>query len=355
MDVERIAVAAGVGLLVGIAGADVVAGEVVVPVGFVGVAPLVAAAAAAPLVTAGVACAAVAEAALLLAWYGADLTVARLLLVVVLGVLAVVSAFYRIRREAALSQSRHVAATAQQAILRTLPTSQGRVTLASRYLSATAEAQVGGDLYEVTTTPSGLRVILGDVRGKGVEAIQLATVVLARFRARSPFESDPVLLAVELDEAVVGHGGDEDFVTAVLLDVSEDGTTIVTNCGHPPPLLVHGPGSNGERYQLLTDLPTAPPLGLQTVAGQLPVPRQASWEPGGRLLLYTDGLVEARGTAGRHFPPECWASDLTHPDLDTCLDALVRHVKTHTGDCLDDDLALVLLQFGPEHVESPAG
>ena len=83
-----------------------------------------------------------------------------------------------------------IAETAQRAVLRTMPTAIGSVGLAARYVSATAEALVGGDLYEVAATPYGVRVIVGDVRGKGLEAVQTAAAVLGAFRAAAFTEPD---------------------------------------------------------------------------------------------------------------------------------------------------------------------
>jgi hypothetical protein len=75
-----------------------------------------------------------------------------------------------------------VAEVAQRAILRPIPARLGAMSFATRYLSAAEEALIGGDFYDAAFTPHGLRLITGDVRGKGLPAVQLASVVLGCFR-----------------------------------------------------------------------------------------------------------------------------------------------------------------------------
>ena len=83
--------------------------------------------------------------------------------------------------------------------------------------------------------------------------------------------------------------GPEDFVTAVVVQVATDGSAIVLNCGHPPPLLVRA----GQATQLDPPEPT-PPLGL----GARPEPLRLALALGDRILLYTDGVSEARAGGG---------------------------------------------------------
>ena len=67
-------------------------------------------------------------------------------------------------------------------LLRPVPRRAGRVALAVRYLSAAEDSVVGGDFYDVAVTPYGVRLVVGDVKGKGLEAVQLAATVLGSFR-----------------------------------------------------------------------------------------------------------------------------------------------------------------------------
>ena len=77
---------------------------------------------------------------------------------------------------------RAVARIAQSALLREVPATVIAGRLASRYVSASAEARVGGDLLEVVANPGRPRWLIGDTRGKGLPAVRLASVAMTSFR-----------------------------------------------------------------------------------------------------------------------------------------------------------------------------
>jgi sigma-B regulation protein RsbU (phosphoserine phosphatase) len=241
----------------------------------------------------------------------------------------------RTQQEQLLLRVSRIAEVAQQTILRPVPPRMGRVALAVRYLSATEDALVGGDFYDLAVTRHGLRVLVGDVKGKGLEAVQLAALVLASFRAAAAHPS-LVELAAELDHSIRAQLGEEDFVTAVLAQVSRHGELQLVNCGHPPPLRFRA----GAVERLARAEPTTP-LGLD------PAPTIQRFTLGAtdRLLLYTDGLVEARAPDGQPFELDGQVQVLVAtPSLGTALDGLVGRLLEHAGGRLDDDLALVLVQ-----------
>jgi sigma-B regulation protein RsbU (phosphoserine phosphatase) len=95
------------------------------------------------------------------------------------------------------------------------------------------------------------------VCGKGLDAVRLAGVVLGSFRDAAQETPDLAGVAATLDRSVTRAIGPEDFVTAVLVQVATDGSAIVLNCEHPPPLLVRA----GQATELDPPEP-APPLGL---------------------------------------------------------------------------------------------
>src|SRR5262245_38224159 len=98
----------------------------------------------------------------------------RLAGVGVVSAMAVAGASARHRHEQRLTRMTAIAEAAQLALLPPLPPQMTGVNIAARYRSATCEASVGGDLYEIIPTGLGLRVIIGDVRGKGLDAVRLA-------------------------------------------------------------------------------------------------------------------------------------------------------------------------------------
>ncbi|MCB0896994.1 MAG: serine/threonine-protein phosphatase [Nocardioides sp.] len=258
----------------------------------------------------------------------------RIFLCALLVLVAVQAAALRENREGRLERMTVIAETAQRAVLRSIPTAIGSVGLSARYVSATAEALVGGDLYEVAATPFGVRVIVGDVRGKGLEAVQTAAAVLGAFRAAAFTEPDLAALSRTIDETLGRFMEDEEFVTAIVGEFHGDRVTLA-NCGHHPPLLVHG----REVTTVDTGEPTLP-LGL----GSDPGLTEHAWPEGARMLFYTDGLVEARDRTGEFFPLDDYAAEIGEGSVEDALDRLVDRLLAYAGHRMNDDLALVLAE-----------
>ena len=259
----------------------------------------------------------------------------RIAVVCIISVMAVVVAGIRRRREERLARMTAIAQATQLALLPPLPKQMAGISVAARYRSATREASVGGDLYEIISTGPGIRMIVGDVRGNGLDAVRLAGHVLSAFRRTAVAALTMEQVACEVGQAIAPHLGEEDFVTAVLGQITPAGGLTMVNCGHQPPLLRHR-GS----LQPLTDGKPGLPLGLEDDFSAF----TACWSPGDRLLLYTDGLVESRDAHGDFFPEDRIATALCAPDCDQALDALMRAVHRHTGGRADDDIALLLLE-----------
>ena len=128
---------------------------------------------------------------------------------------------------------------------------------------------------------------------------------------------------------------DEEFVTGLLVDASDPGEIVLVSCGHPPALLITG--GRG----VLVDAPAGLPLGLGGPYEELTVP----WRSGDRLLMYTDGLSEARDARGEFLRMEDLGPVLVPGSVDEAVDALLQAVRAHVprGD-LGDDLAVILLE-----------
>jgi phosphoserine phosphatase RsbU/P len=211
---------------------------------------------------------------------------------VLLAAFAVANAVLRTAAQRRLSQVRAVARVAQSALLREVPASVTAGRLASRYVSAAAEARVGGDLLEVISDESHPRWLIGDTRGKGLPAVRLASVAMTSFRdaCAQPGLSLPEIARV-VDRSVARAAGDEDFVTAVFAELDPRGWLQLVICGHPPPLRLTAEGG----LQPLTPRSYATPLGLHPDVQ----PSTFTMNAGDRLVFFTDGLLEARDRAGR--------------------------------------------------------
>lgn len=237
-----------------------------------------------------------------------------------------------------------VAEAAQRAILAPPPPRTGPVALSARYHSAAFEAQIGGDLYEVVRGPGSVRLLVGDVRGKGLAAVRTATVVLGEFRAAAAGAGDVAHVAREIDRRILPYLPDgEDFVTALLVDIRHDGSFEAVSCGHPAPVLLHSAGE-----VTAVELDHEPPLGL----GVDPVLAHGKLAPGDRMLLFTDGLIEARSPEGTFLDPVPLLSAMGQSDFDSALDELLRSLERAAGHALDDDLALLLAWYDPSGAET---
>jgi serine phosphatase RsbU (regulator of sigma subunit) len=251
----------------------------------------------------------------------------------------------RQRQAERIAELSKLASVAQQAVLRPLGPQVGTLAVAGRDISATAAADIGGDLYEALDTPYGVRMIIGDVRGKGLDAVRLASIVLGSYRHVAYERADLRAIVADLDRAVARSVGDEDFVTAALVE-ERGGTLTIVNCGHPAPLLLR----RGKVIPLEPPAP-APPLGFMPVVR----PRVERLEPGDRLLLFTDGLGEAR-REGEFFPTadRAWRL-LGHGTVGDGLASLETALVEWVYGRLDDDIALVLMEYsGPRPVATDA-
>jgi hypothetical protein len=263
-----------------------------------------------------------------------------------------------------------VAEAAQRALLRPLPRQVGPLELGVVYLAAAAEARVGGDLYEVTRTQFGIRLIVGDVRGKGLDAVEIAADVLGVFRevAHEVYTLAEVARRIDASLARRPAAPLEEFVTAVLAEIDPAaGSLTIYNCGHPPPLVLspggNGPAGNGpgesdgqgpaRRLRVTPVNVPAPalPLRLMSLGDTSGAERTVPLQPGDALLLYTDGVTEARNARREFYPLEERVAEVAARAggadgdlLDRLRDDLVRYV----GAPLDDDAALVLARVsGP--------
>ncbi|MCW2800534.1 MAG: Stage sporulation family protein [Aeromicrobium sp.] len=267
--------------------------------------------------------------------FGARDWTVRVIVCAVTALLAVWSAHNRGRREARLTRITAIAQTAQEAVLRPPPASIGPLDVAVRYVSAAQDAMVGGDLYEFVATPSATRLIIGDVRGKGLDAVRTAATALGAFRQSGYKEPDVAAVARALDDVIGRVVEDEEFTTALVAEFGEDDVTFA-NCGHHPPYLIRR-----SKGVLLDTGPTTPPLGL----GANPGLTVHTVVPGDRLLFYTDGLVEARNRKDVFFPLEQHLAQLGTGDLDDALRVLVEALRKYLGGHIRDDVALVLVQI----------
>lgn len=339
-----------------------------------------------------------------LAWENANIPLgvelAALLAVLAVSVLSWIGVRSAMRQDRVLADLRTVAETAQRVLLREVPPNLASVQASVRYVAAAAEARIGGDLYEAVTTRFGDRLIIGDVRGKGLPAVEAAADVLGIFREAVHQEPDLGAIAIRLHEGMkrrerperlaprpeperaapwAGTGmrrspkfrhrhalehsfglvsqrlapvgpprepnrPDEDFVTAVLMSIPNDRMQVeMVNCGHPPPLLLHA-----GKVEPIDPVESGPPLGLLDLVPETFPVYTTSFEPGDAILLYTDGTTEARDEEGAFYPLVDDLSWATYEDPDAIVDHVLSGLLMHSGPRMNDDVALMAIQRQPE-------
>ncbi|MEU9140900.1 PP2C family protein-serine/threonine phosphatase [Streptomyces sp. NPDC048404] len=252
------------------------------------------------------------------------------------------------RGDERLASVREIAEFAQRAVL---PEPEERIAgleVAARYEAAQEDAFIGGDLYAVQDSPHGVRLVVGDVRGKGMTAVATVATVVGAFREAAEREATLEGVAERLERALTRAGTRRDsvdaaegFTTAVLAEIPHGENVVrVVNRGHPPPLLLRPDGTlltlSAESFAL--------PLGMSELGG-LPAPTVREGFPRGTtLLLHTDGLSEARDARGEFFDPAAWLAGRVFPGPDALLAALYEAALRHTGGALTDDLALLAVR-----------
>ncbi|MGW8380470.1 PP2C family protein-serine/threonine phosphatase [Streptomyces sp. ODS28] len=262
--------------------------------------------------------------------------------VCIVTVLVTLLSVARVRAARQLSQVRAVAQAAQLALLRPLPEHIGPVRMAGCYQAATDEALIGGDLYGVRRSPYGLRVLIGDVRGKGIGATGTVATILASFREAATVCTDlpevadriEAALALDREDAEAGmlpstapppedpvraarkgsqgrpqgapavpeppQSAGELFATAVLMELPEDEEVVrVLARGHPP-LFRLGPDEVTPLEPLEEEYGL--PLGLGELATGPQRVRRFELPAGRMLVAYSDGVTEARDRDGEFYP-----------------------------------------------------
>ncbi|WP_406731534.1 PP2C family protein-serine/threonine phosphatase [Streptomyces sp. NBC_01794] len=244
-----------------------------------------------------------------------------------------------------LASARVIAENAQRAVLPTPLDRIGGLRIAARYEAAQKDALVGGDLFAVQDTPHGVRLVVGDVRGKGMEAVEAVAVVIGAFREAAEQERSLEGVAARLERALTREGTRRDsldvfegFTTAVLAEVPRGAAGVrVVNRGHPEPLVLYPDGD----VDRLRPTEHALPLGMGDLGSLPELADEYPFPAGATLLLYTDGLSEARNADDVFYDPGERLGGRHFPGPEELLDALLDDVRRYTGGGTNDDMALL--------------
>ncbi|MEU2063736.1 PP2C family protein-serine/threonine phosphatase [Streptomyces sp. NPDC013455] len=272
------------------------------------------------------------------------------LLVALGGALAALAAGVRVRQERQALHIRDIAETTRRTVLRPLPPGWAGLEHAGVYLAADVDARVGGDFYDIQPGPHGTRVLVGDVQGKGLGAVETAAALLGTFREAGYHEECLGTVAERLEirmfrhrshTAALGRDDGDRFATAVLIAFPEDApeTIEMLNFGHEPPLAV-GPGG-------VRELPSGDglPLGLGDLAAVPPPVHRVPLAADETLLLVTDGVTEARDGPGEFYQlarevARAVAADPGRAEPRRLVRGVRDGVLRHSGGRLEDDTTI---------------
>lgn len=252
----------------------------------------------------------------------------------------------RARQEADLERERlqRLVTTLQRSLLPpALPAVPGLDAVAYYHVASLDE--VGGDFYDLF--PVGQDqwgLFLGDVCGKGARAAAVTSLIRYTLRAAAVYDSDPAAVLSTLNGALHQEydRDSQHFCTAIfgLLSPSTGGFTLtLASGGHPSPVLIRANGTAD--YQAI---PGGPLIGVFDDA--VFVAATIRLAPGDTLVLYTDGLTEARtGTAGERYGDEALHAFATAlaPATPTAVVTAITALLNRLGDGLDDDTAVLAL------------
>lgn len=214
--------------------------------------------------------------------------------------------------------------------------------LAARYRPAAVDVEVGGDFYDLfPTRGAGWGVVIGDVCGKGAEAASMTALARYTIRAAAMQARRPRRVLGLLNEAMLRQDDHGPFITVAYASVraTDDGVELVLSLGgHPQPLLVAPDGrveAQGRPGSLLGVLDT-PVVYDQVVR----------LRPGDALVLYTDGVIEARGEDGMLGEDGLAAAlrGVAGRDATAIADAVLAAVEAFEGRAAQDDLAVLVLR-----------
>ncbi|MEV7282324.1 PP2C family protein-serine/threonine phosphatase [Streptomyces sp. NPDC093111] len=265
--------------------------------------------------------------------------------------LTLVSAGSSALREHRERQLRHVGAiadTTQRAVQRPLPSRLGGTDLHLLSEASTRGARVGGDFHQALPFPGGVRLMVGDVQGKGLGAVEATSLLLGSFQESAYTAEDLPEIARRLDTTMRRNselGPDteaaERFATVLLVEIPRDRPVArVLSCGHPAPIV--------QRQGRVTTVPVpapALPVNLPGLENDEFDVVEIPFAPTDRLLLFTDGVSETRDAAGDFYPLEdrarSWAGYPAGEILPLLSDDLARYAS---GGPADDTTAVLAVR-----------
>lgn len=236
----------------------------------------------------------------------------------------------------------HIAEALQEALLIVPQRIQG-VDFGYLYRSATEAAKVGGDFYDIFEFEDGkVGIVIGDVAGKGVRAATLTSLVANTIKAYAYRGLSPTDVIAQINDVVRQAGKEADFVT-VFFGILDTATGCLAYCcgGHPPAMIKR----STSEIDLLEE--NSPIIGAFSSRECEYIEGEERLGRGDILVLYTDGIIEARSSSGEFFGE----GRLVEAVSDTKMaEEMPQHIFNaifeFTEGRLLDDIALMAISLG---------
>ncbi|MFD8810839.1 SpoIIE family protein phosphatase [Streptomyces sp. NPDC059627] len=239
-----------------------------------------------------------------------------------------------------------VAETLQDSMLPHIPPRMAGCDIATRYLPGTLLGRVGGDWFDSVKLPGArTALVVGDVMGHGLNSAAMMGQLRTAVQTMAALDLPPAQLLRNLDDLAQRLG--DSYLATCLYAVYDpiESELHLANAGHIPPVLVRAVDGRSE----LLDLPTGAPIGVGGVAFES---LRVRVDPGDRLVMCTDGLVEMRGEdIGVGLATLCESAAHPAASMDDACDTIIRALNTRGG--RKDDVALLMARLNgiePEDV-----
>jgi serine phosphatase RsbU (regulator of sigma subunit)/anti-sigma regulatory factor (Ser/Thr protein kinase) len=232
----------------------------------------------------------------------------------------------------------NVAETLQDSMLPHIPPRMAGCDIATRYLPGTLLGRVGGDWFDAVKLPGGRTAfVVGDVMGHGLNSAAMMGQLRTAVQTMAGLDLPPAQLLRNLDD-LAQRLGDTYLATCLYAVYDPIASELhLANAGHIPPVLVRA----GDGRSELLDLPTGAPIGVGGVPFEA---ERVRVEPGDRLVMCTDGLVEVRGEdIGVGLATLCESAAHPAASMDDACDTIIRALNTCGG--RKDDVALLMARL----------
>lgn len=212
---------------------------------------------------------------------------------------------------------------------------------------------VGGDAFDYAVAGDTLHLAIFDAMGHDTAAGLTATLALAAYRNHRRRDADLVEAGEAIDAVIAEQFGQMRYATAILATLDmRTGRLTWANRGHHPPLIIRR-----GRVVAVLDAPPDPPMGFNLGAHQPPAGYQL--EPGDRLLLYSDGIIEAQSPDGQLFGLDRFTDFIIRREADglsapETLRRLIQTILDHQHGRLQDDATVLLVEWrAQQHFAGP--